>query len=259
MKRDYIAVSKSASINTLTAMMLIKVALFILVFFAAGCMPASYDQKKEEMQNTAGECSEALDNDQSLIKDDHKNETEISTSSQLEPVTTEVLLNLWEPMRLIIPAIDLDYEVTSDRYSYNPEKVGNEPWNFSSEDYNSWIRELMALLSEGPVHYQFSALPGTQPGNVAIAGHSPSPWYHFYDLDRLNEGDKIFLETAGYRFVYRVKSYEIVDKYNWNPLLETDYPALTFQTCHPKDYQGYDPPERLMVRARLDEVYLLSE
>ena len=162
-------------------------------------------------------------------------------------------------MKLIIPAINLEYAVASDRHSYDPEISGNEPWKFTSEDYNSWIRELMGLLNKGPVHYQFSALPGTQPGNVAIAGHSPSPWYHFYDLDRLSEGDEIFLETAGYRFVYRVQDLKIVDKYDWGPLFETDYPAITFQTCHPKDYQGYDHPERLMVRARLDGVYLLKE
>ncbi len=259
MKGDYMAFSKPALLINLIALILLKVVISISVFTAAGCMPVSYDQEKEEIQNTAKECSEALDNDHSLTKEDNINETEILPSSQLKPVTKKVLLNQWKPMRLIIPAIDLDYEVASDRHSYNPEKVGNEPWNFSSEDYNSWIKDLMALLSEGPVHYQFSSLPGTQPGNVAIAGHSPSPWYHFYDLDRLHEGDEIFLETAGYRFVYRVKSHEIVDKFDWSPLLETVYPALTFQTCHPKDYEGYDHPERLMVRARLDEVYLLPE
>ncbi len=256
-------IDKPLYIKTFTAIILLGATLITLALLMAGCAGAGYNDRNEEMQKTAGECSGELDTDPFFCKDDiqdgTKSNSDILSKEQLEPVKTDIQLSRWKPMKLIIPAINLEYKVASDRHSYDPELTGNEPWKFSSEDYNNWIRVLMSLLNKGPVHYQFSALPGTQAGNVVIAGHSPSPWYHFYDLDSLSKGDEIFLETAGYRFVYRVQDLKIVDKYDWSPLFETDYPAITFQTCHPKDYAGYDHPERLMVRASLDEVYLLAE
>ncbi len=237
----------ACNVHAWLALVVLLVAALLLSY---GCMPVGHEGGAEEEAQeaeTGNKTEEGLDQDQT--------DRGFIDSEQLEPVEGEVVLEEWKAMRLIIPAIDLDLDVASDRDSYDPDEAGEKPWQFSSEDYNSWIKELMALLNEGPVHYQFSSLPGTEAGNVAIAGHSPSPWYHFYDLDRLEEGDEIYLETAGYRFVYRVTGQEIVDKYNWAPLFETDYPALTFQTCHPKDYEGFDHPERLMVRAELKEVY----
>ncbi len=229
--------------------------LLLVLMTAVACMPINYEGETEEEVREAEEKSDDQKEVPGPSVDETTDETSTIDIDDLEPVEKEVALEEWAPMRLIIPAIDLDIEVASDSHSYDPDQVGEEPWHFSTEDYNHWIRELMALLNEGPVHYQFSALPGTEDGNVVIAGHSPSPWYHFYDLDRLEEGDRVYLETAGFLFVYRVSGYEIVDKYNWDPLFETDYPALTFQTCHPKDYEGFDHPERLMVRAELKEVY----
>ncbi len=231
------------------------VLVFFILITAASCMPISYEGETEEEVRKNEEGSNGEQKSPGSIAD----ETGTIDTGALEPVEKKVTLEEWAPMRLVIPAIDLDIEVASDRHSYDPGEVGEKPWQFSTEDYNRWIRELMALLNEGPVHYQFSSLPGTEEGNVAIAGHSPSPWYHFYDLDRLKVGDRVYLDTAGYWFVYQVSSYEIVDKYNWEPLFETDYPALTFQTCHPKDYEGLDHPERLMVRADLRKVYYLPD
>ncbi len=238
------------------ATMLAGAVLLLLVLnAAAACLPVNHTGETEEETREAEEKNSDDQETPGLSAD----ETSIIDTGKLEPVEEEVTLEEWAPMRLIIPAINLDLEVASDRHSYDPDQVGEEPWQFSTDEYNHWIRELMALLNQGPVHYQFSALPGTERGNVAIAGHSPSPWYHFYDLDRLEEGDRVYLETAGFLFVYQVSSYEIVDKYNWDLLFDTDYPALTFQTCHPKDYEGFDHPERLMVRSELREVYHLPD
>lgn len=250
---------------TLGKFMFIKVIymvglLIILFMFTVALFPAcqnngavnKIDEKEEEIEPTDKEKAEKA------AMDDN-NVSEILSTDKLKEVEEKVVLESMEPVRLIIPVIDLDLLVLSDEETYDPEKVGNEPWKFSSEEYSNWINELMPLLNKGPVHYQFSALPGKENGNVVIAGHSPGPWYHFYDLALLEEGDQIYLETAGYRFVYKVKWDRVVDKYDWSPLFDTDYPALTFQTCYPKDYEEYDPPERLMVRAELDQVFKLPE
>jgi LPXTG-site transpeptidase (sortase) family protein len=90
---------------------------------------------------------------------------------------------------------------------------------------------------------------------VAFAGHRAGRWNFFLDLDQLKEGDEIFLDVAGYRFVYLVEWVEVFDKYDWSPIDSTDYPAITLQTCEPKHVSN--PDYRLMVRGALSEVVLL--
>lgn len=130
-------------------------------------------------------------------------------------------------MRIIIPKIDVDLVV----------QIGDV---FD-----------MVLLDKGPVHFQMSDLPNTESGNVAIAAHRGSYWGFFTDLDQLIEGDEIYLDVEGYRFIYRTEWVKIVQPDDWSVIDSTDYPALTLQTCHPKNVRG---THRLIVRAMLDTV-----
>ena len=132
-----------------------------------------------------------------------------------------------QPMRLVIPKIDTDLIVL----------VGDV---FDQ-----------VLLDKGPVHFQMSDLPNTDSGNVAIAAHRGSRWGFFTDLDQLLEGDEIYLDVEGYRFVYLTEWVRIVEPDDWSVIDTTEYPVLTLQTCHPKNVRG---THRLIVRARLDRV-----
>jgi LPXTG-site transpeptidase (sortase) family protein len=132
-----------------------------------------------------------------------------------------------QPMRIIIPKIDVDLVV----------QIGDV---FD-----------MVLLDKGPVHFQMSDLPNTDSGNVAIAAHRGSYWGFFTDLDQLKQGDEIYLDVEGYRFIYRTEWVKIVEPDDWSVIDSTDYPALTLQTCHPKNVRG---THRLIVRAALDRV-----
>lgn len=58
-------------------------------------------------------------------------------------------------------------------------------------------------LDVGPGHYPNSALPG-QKGNMAIAGHRVGKGSPFLDLDKLQPGDAIVIETKSYWYTYRV-------------------------------------------------------
>ena len=138
-----------------------------------------------------------------------------------------VVITERQPMRVIIPRIDVDLQVL----------IGDV---FDQ-----------ALLDKGPVHFQMSDLPGTESGNVAIAAHRGSRWGFFTDLDQLEPGDEIYLDVEGYRFVYRTEWVRIVQPDDWSVIDSTDYPALTLQTCHPKNVRG---THRLIVRAALDRV-----
>ena len=120
-------------------------------------------------------------------------------------------------------------------------------------------------LVEGPGHYVDSAMPGEQ-GNFALAGHRVGKGSPFLDLDQLQSGDPIVIETEDTWYVYRVVG---ADDPNGVPaqqiVLPTDVsviaptpngpltgPAtgayLTLTTCHPK----FSARERLIVHAVLD-------
>jgi len=146
----------------------------------------------------------------------------------LETVETPVIIEKWQPMRLIIPAIPLDLMCVGD-----------------GDVFDS------ALLRRGPTHFQMSDLPSTEKGNVAFAGM----WKFFDKIDDLLEGDKIYLEVDKYRFIYEIVWKEVVDKQDWESSIgTTDYPSITLQTSYPINYSAPNPDYRLNVRGELREV-----
>ncbi len=142
----------------------------------------------------------------------------------------KVVIEEWQPMRLIIPAIDMDLVAQG----------GGDVFDET-------------LLDKGPTHFQMSDLPSSEEGNVAFAGHRAGRWNFFLDIDQLEEGDEIYLDVEdGYRFIYEVEWVEVFCKYDWEPIHSTDYPAITLQTCEPKHVSN--PDYRLMARGKLREV-----
>jgi sortase A len=127
-------------------------------------------------------------------------------------------------------------------------------------------------LEQGPGHYIGTALPGEQ-GNAAFAGHRVGRGSPFLDLDKLQPGDPIVVETADAWFTYRVLGDPATGSFTSDPsgipgqeiVLPTQVsviaptpggpeagPAtgayLTLTTCHPK----FSARQRLVVHARLD-------
>lgn len=190
------------------AAVLIIIGLGILSFTVIQRMMVNYQQAKlrEAYEATAGF-------------------VHLDRTSTPQAITIEE----WQPMRLIIPAIDVDLVAVG----------GGDVFD-------------KALLDIGPTHFQMSDLPSTEGGNVAFAGHRAGRWNFFLDIDLLEEGDEIFLDVAGYRFIYHVEWVKVFDKYDWGPINTTEYPAITLQTCEPKHVSN--PDYRLMARGALDRV-----
>jgi sortase A len=134
-------------------------------------------------------------------------------------------------MRLIIPAIEVDLVAVGGGDVFDRK-----------------------LLDQGPTHFQMSDLPSTEGGNVAFAGHRAGRWNFFLNIDKLNEGDEIYLDVGGYRFIYLVEWVRVFDKYDWTPIDSTEYPAITLQTCEPPHVSN--PDWRLMARGTLDKVII---
>ena len=90
----------------------------------------------------------------------------------------------------------------------------------------------LTTLDHGPGHWPGTAMPGKL-GNVVIAGHRVSHDKPFRYLDRLVEGDDVFLTTDDGRFDYKVTGIEIVNPDAvWIANQTPDYTATLF-ACNP--------------------------
>jgi LPXTG-site transpeptidase (sortase) family protein len=199
---------------------LVILSSFLLMVFS-GC--GSDNNVKQEPVDPEEIVEAEAELEPEEIADEPDPEPEIS-----ESVETSVIIEQWQPMRLIIPAINLDLECVG----------GGDVFD-------------VALLQQGPTHFQMSDLPSTEKGNFALAGMLK----FFEKIDDLEEGDEIYLDIAEYRFIYEVVWKEVVDKYDWGAIDTTDYPSITLQTNYPIDYSVSNSDYRLMVRGELIEVF----
>jgi sortase A len=101
-------------------------------------------------------------------------------------------------------------------------------------------------LQLGPGHFPGTALPG-QPGNAVLSGHRTTYGRPFFDLDLLQPGDTIDVETAVGVHTYTVRESLVVTPFDVWVAEPKDGAWLTITTCHPK----FSARERLVVFAEL--------
>jgi sortase A len=108
-------------------------------------------------------------------------------------------------------------------------------------------------IDYAPGHYPDTAMPG-QIGNFAVAGHRSHGM--FWDLDQIQAGDAVVVETRSTWFIYRVTqsrvvpptAVEVVAPVPGQPGAAPAEAFLTITTCHPK----WDNYQRLIVHAKLE-------
>ncbi|MBR3231023.1 class E sortase [Candidatus Saccharibacteria bacterium] len=153
-----------------------------------------------------------------------------SSIEAIDPTITQAVSP--EP-RLIIPKLNVDVPV----------------------HFGISLAEVMDAMNNGVAHYRIagaSAYPG-EVGNLVITGHSAgdvyssNPYkYIFSGLERLEDGDLIYINYNSVRYTYRVVKKEIVEPSNVAALVvDTDKPLLTLVTCTPLGTSRY----RLLVTA----------
>ncbi len=106
----------------------------------------------------------------------------------------------------------------------------------------------LADLRTGAGHMPQTALPG-QPGNAVISGHRTTYGAPFHDLDILEPGDRIEVETALGVHVYTVRESFVVKPSDVWVTEPKPGAWLTLTTCHPK----FSARERLIISAELIE------
>jgi sortase A len=111
-------------------------------------------------------------------------------------------------------------------------------------------------LKSGPGRIVETGQPG-ELGNMVISGHRTTYGAPFADIDQLQPGDAVVVETRDTWFTYRVTGSEIVSPSSvevalpvpGQPGVEPTQSLLTFTTCHPK----YSARQRLIVYSELEQ------
>lgn len=111
---------------------------------------------------------------------------------------------------------------------------------------NVWATPILsgvadAQLNMGIGHFPANAMPG-EPGNFALAGHRMTYGKPFTDIDKLEAGDEVIVETRDKYFVYRLVADEIVkptdvwvlDDQPFAGVDGTTKGIITLITCEPK-------------------------
>lgn len=106
-------------------------------------------------------------------------------------------------------------------------------------------KEQLAAMQHGVAHWpggdQAKSVPG-QAGNTVIAGHSSNDLFEggdykfvFAQLERLQQGDTIYVNYEGKRYTYTVTRKDIIlPKGQWQSIIApTDKPMLVLVTCWP--------------------------
>ncbi|MDZ7676800.1 MAG: class E sortase [Acidimicrobiales bacterium] len=93
----------------------------------------------------------------------------------------------------------------------------------------------MSALRAGAGHYPDTPLP-CEVGNVAIAGHRTTYGRPFHDLDLLEPGDRIILETPVGQCTYELDDDPFIVRPDQTEVVDNtpDEARLTLTTCHPK-------------------------
>lgn len=96
-------------------------------------------------------------------------------------------------------------------------------------------------LARGIGHYPQSQMPGKL-GNFAVAAHRATNGEPFRDIDRLQVGDKVFVETRNAWFEYTLQRDRIVspqatwviDPVPGSPSADPTQRLITLTTCNPR-------------------------
>lgn len=155
----------------------------------------------------------------------------VATSlTAVDPTITQAVSP--EP-RLIIPKLNIDVPV----------------------EYNVPLADIDAAMNRGVAQFAIpgaNAMPG-QIGNLVLSGHSAGDIYSnnqykfiFSGLERLENGDLIYINYDSVRYTYQMVRRETVEPTDVASLIyETDKPMLTLITCTPLGTSRY----RLLITA----------
>lgn len=156
-----------------------------------------------------------------------------SVATSIEAVDPNITQAVSPEPRLIIPKLNIDVPV----------------------EYNVPLADMDAAMNRGVAQFAIpgaNAMPG-KIGNLVLSGHSAGDIYSsnpykfiFSGLERLENGDLIYINYDSVRYTYQMVKRETVEPTDVASLIyETDKPMLTLITCTPLGTSRY----RLLITA----------
>lgn len=148
-------------------------------------------------------------------------------ASQIEALDPTITQTISADPRLIIPKLNIDVPIR----------------------FGVPLSGVMSAMNNGVAHYRIngaSAYPG-QNGNFIITGHSAgdvyssNPYkYIFSGLERLEDGDLIYVNYNSVRYTYKVNKKQVVEPSNVAALvMGNDKKLITLVTCTPLGTSRY--------------------
>ena len=148
-------------------------------------------------------------------------------NTEIEALDPTITQTISADPRLIIPKLNIDVPI---RFGVGLDGVMN-------------------AMNNGVAHYRIAganAYPG-EIGNFIITGHSAgdvyssNPYkYIFSGLERLEDGDLIYVNYKSTRYTYKIFKKEVVEPTNVGALvISTDKPLITLVTCTPLGTSRY--------------------
>ena len=148
-------------------------------------------------------------------------------ATEIEALDPTITQTVSADPRLIIPKLNIDVPI----------------------NFNVALSDVMSAMNHGVAHYRISgasAYPG-EIGNFIITGHSAgdvyssNPYkYIFSGLERLEEGDLIYVNYNSIRYTYKVTGKQVIEPSNVSALVvQTDRPLITLVTCTPLGTSRY--------------------
>lgn len=105
-------------------------------------------------------------------------------------------------------------------------------------------------LRKGPGLFPQAQLPGPENRNVSIAAHRDVHGKEFYDIDKMTDGDYMYLTYKGKKYVYLFEDSFVTTEDDWEPIRTKDYSCITLQSCTPINVASH----RIFVVGRLVDI-----
>jgi LPXTG-site transpeptidase (sortase) family protein len=184
----------------------------------------------------------------------HGSEQAPTASQQTDEVISPIFLPSDEKISQQLASVDY---LPNDRIYINKISV-NAPiiWNVPED-------KIIDELKNGVVHFQNTALPDQEKGNIFISGHSSGYWWSkdlynqvFALLDQTENSDKIYLTYNNKYYTYEIFNKTTVSPKQVDVLKSSiDEPMLSLMTCVPIGTNL----NRLIVQAKMVSVQNIKQ
>ncbi|WP_257998251.1 class E sortase [Zhihengliuella halotolerans] len=195
--------------------------------------------------------------------------TNLEADRNQNDAATNLIESFERPEAIAAPGdpVDPEDQAADDAEQFGPPPAATleDPGTFAlmyvprfGED---WVRPVSSgvgldvLNNLGIGHYPETQMPG-EAGNFAVAAHRQTHGQVFYDIDKLRDGDRVYVQTREGFYQYRYTGTEIVSPSQVDvlapvprqPGAEPTSSVLTLTSCHPL----FTTRERIIAYAELE-------